>query len=98
MSQFQALRRNPPVITIKEGAREVIFALVSAMCDNKSTLALRKNESGDFRADLISESFSNMQCKHDKIDLEWAADEGNWAEVIKMINTGTRVVQSVRSR
>jgi len=98
MSQFHALRKNPPVIKIKDGVREVIFTLISAMCDNKSTLAFKKDASGDFKANLLGEAFGNIQAKHDKIDMEWAADEGNWKSVIKMINTGTSQVGSVRQR
>jgi len=98
MSQYQTLVRKPPVITIKKKSREVIFTLISAMCDNKSTLSFKKNADGDFKANLLGQAFSNIQAKHDKIDMEWTADEGNWQEVIKMINTGTSLVGSVRAR
>jgi hypothetical protein len=98
MSQYRTLVYTPPAITIKENAREVIFTLISAMCDNKSTLAFRKNADGDFKARLLGEAFGNIQCKHDKIDIEWTADEGKWQEVIEMINTGTSRVGSARSR
>jgi len=30
--------------------------------------------------------------------LEWAADEGNFARVFEMINSGFQVVEKVRSR
>jgi hypothetical protein len=31
-------------------------------------------------------------------EIEWKADEENWNEVIKMINTGTSRIESVISR
>jgi hypothetical protein len=34
MSKFIELRQNAPKLTIKEGAREVIFKTISCMCDN----------------------------------------------------------------
>jgi hypothetical protein len=34
MSKFIELRQNTPKLTIKEGAREVIFKTISCMCDN----------------------------------------------------------------
>jgi hypothetical protein len=42
MSKFIELRQNTPKLTIKEGAREVIFKTISCMCDNVGHLDLRK--------------------------------------------------------
>jgi hypothetical protein len=45
MSKFKQLRLNAPKLTIKEGAREVIFKTVSCMCDNVgSYYRFKKNE------------------------------------------------------
>jgi hypothetical protein len=68
MSKFRELRLNTPKLTIKEGAREVIFKTVSCMCDNVGHLRL------------------------------WTSDHEGWDEVIKMINSGTSVIESVISR
>ena len=97
MTQYQKLLQCPPTLTIKENAREVVFTLISAMCDNESTLVFAKKD-GDFKANLLGQCFGNLQTDHDKIDLEWTADDGNWEDVIQMINTGTSRVSSVRSR
>jgi hypothetical protein len=36
--------------------------------------------------------------KHEKHEIEWTADEEGWDKVIKMINSGTEVIESVISR
>ena len=48
MSKYRELRLNQPKLTIKEGAREVIFKVVSCMCDNVYHLTLKKDNNGDF--------------------------------------------------
>jgi hypothetical protein len=69
MSKYRELRMNQPKLTIKEGAREVIFKTVS-----------------------------NWQMKHPKHEIEWEADENMWGGVIAMINSGTEVIEEVKSR
>ena len=49
MSKFIELRQNTPKLTIKEGAREVIFKTISCMCDNVGHLRFKKNSEGDFK-------------------------------------------------
>jgi hypothetical protein len=44
MSKFIELRQNAPKLTIKEGAREVIFKTISCMCDNVHHITFKKNE------------------------------------------------------
>jgi hypothetical protein len=36
--------------------------------------------------------------KHPKHDVEWEADSENWDKVIEMINSGTALIESVKSR
>jgi hypothetical protein len=36
--------------------------------------------------------------KNEKHEIEWAADEEGWDEVIRMINSGTAAIESVISR
>ncbi len=98
MSKYQDLHRNPPKLEIKKGAKEVLFTTISCMCDNKHTIQFKKNEEGEFRVNGRGSSMSNWQMKYDTMDLTWAADEGNWDEVIKMINTGTSQISEVRAR
>jgi hypothetical protein len=98
MSKFRELRLNAPKLTIKEGAREVIFKTISCMCDNVGHLRFTQNEKGYFKMNGNGFSISNWQMKHEKHEIEWTADEEGWDEVIKMINSGTSVIESVVSR
>jgi hypothetical protein len=98
MSKYVELRRNPPKLTIKSGAREVIFKTVSCMCDNVGYLRFKKNSDGDFKLDGMGFAVSNWQMKHPTHEIEWEADENEWGGVIAMINSGTEVIESVSSR
>ena len=97
-SIFQTLLRNPPKLTVVKDAREVIINLRSCMCDNRSKITFKKNEEGDFKINTHSDAYSNFQIKYDRDTLEWAADEGDWEKVFKMINTGVELCEEVKSR
>lgn len=98
MSKFRTLHFTPPKLEVKKGAREVIFTTISCMCDNVHTLRFKKNDEGDFKLSGGGFALSNWQMKHSVHDIEWAADEENWDEVINMINTGTSRIEKVKSR
>ena len=98
MSKYQELRMNQPKLTIKEGAREVIFKTISCMCDNVHYLRFKKNSDGDFKMDGMGFHTSNWQMKHPKHEIEWEADANEWGGVIAMINSGTEAIESVISR
>lgn len=98
MSKYQELRQNPPKLTIKKEAKEVIFKTVSCMCDNIHYLRFKKNDNGEFKIDGMGYAVSNWQMKHPKHEIEWEADENMWGGVIAMINSGTSVIESVKSR
>jgi hypothetical protein len=98
MDKYQELRMNPPKLSIKGGAREVIFKTISCMCDNVGYLRFKKNDEGDFKLDGKGNSISNWQMKNPQHEIEWTADEEGWDEVISMINSGTTKVESVVSR
>ena len=98
MSKYRELRLNAPKLTIKEGAREVIFKIVSCMCDNVYYITFKKNSDGDFKMDGGRFALSNFQFKHPKHEIEWEADENMWGGVIAMINSGTKIIESVTSR
>lgn len=98
MSKYRELMSSPPKLTIKEGAREVIFKTVSCMCDNVHYITFRKNDNGDFKMSGGGFSLSNWQMKHPIHDIEWEADDNNWEGVIEMINSGTELIESVKSR
>jgi len=98
MSKYSQLLSNPPQLSIKENTKEVIFTTISAMCDNIGYLRFKKNSEGEFKIDGMGRAISNWQMKYSKHEIEWKADEENWNEVIKMINTGTSRIESVISR
>jgi hypothetical protein len=98
MSKFSELRQNKPKLTIKEGAREVIFKTISCMCDNVGYLRFKRTEEGDLKMSGNGYSLSNWQFKFQVHEIEWAADGGEWDEVINMINSGTSVIEEVKSR
>jgi len=101
---YQKLRQTPPIIEVKKlkDKKEIIFTMVSCMCNNISYIRLKKNEQGEFRLNAYSGSygysFSNFQMKHTQHEIEWAADENKWGDVIRMINSGTSVIGEFISR
>jgi hypothetical protein len=103
MSKFRQLHFNPPVLNVKKDANVVIFNMVSCMCDNKSQIKFKKNSDVDFsmRATLPSGmgySLRNYQMEHSVTDIVWEAEDSNWDKVIKMINSGTARIESVKSK
>lgn len=98
MSKYVSLRHNPPKLTVKKNARELVITTISCMCDNVHYLKLKKNAEGDFKLDTIKFALSNWQMKYPKHKIEWAADEGKWNEVFAMINSGTEAISEVESR
>jgi hypothetical protein len=68
------------------------------LCDKIHYLSFNKNDSGDFKMSGNGFSLSNWLMKHPKHDIEWEADGGDWDRVIEMINSGTEVIESVKSR
>jgi hypothetical protein len=97
-SKYRELVNNKPKLNIKKNAREVIFKTVASMCDNVHYISFKKNSEGDFIMSGGISSLSNWQFKHTVSEIEWVADDENWEEVVDMINSGTAVVESVRSR
>lgn len=83
--------------SIKVDAREVIFSTPDSM-GNERFLQFKKNENGDFVLRGKGHSLSNWQFKHAIHEIKWKADEQDWAEVVRMINTGIHKVASVVSR
>lgn len=99
MSKYQELLNNPPHIELPEKtAREVVIKVVSCMCDNRYTFTFKRNADGDFKMGTGGFAYSNFQFRTDKDDMEWEADDNNWAEVFFMINKGTVKIEKVKSR
>jgi len=105
MKKYQELLQNPPRVrsSIKKNAKEVIFYVVSCMCDNKHTLKFRKNDDDEFKMSGMGQALSNFQFGYKEggikpFEIEWEADNGNWTDVIEMINSGTSKIEKVISR
>ena len=96
--KYWELRENPPTLDIKKGAYEVEFKTVSVMCDNVNYLTFKRDKAlnEDFRMSGNGFALSNWQFKYTDSDIKWAADNEDWYEVIRMINTGTAAI--VKSR
>ena len=82
-------------MTVKENARSS-YHNYFLYCDNENKLTLKKNSEGDFKIYTHGKSFNNYQIEVSKDDIEWTADDGNWQDVIDMINTGTSLVQNIK--
>jgi hypothetical protein len=95
---YRELRQNPPSLTIKEGAKEIIITTISAMCDNVEPLRIKKNADGEFKMSGMGYALSNWQMKSPIYEIEWMADEGEWDEVLRMINSGTSAIEKIMSR
>jgi hypothetical protein len=98
MSKYVELRNNQPKLTIKEGAKEVIFKTVASMCDNVHYITFKKNSEGEFKMNGNGFALSNWGMKHKPFEIEWEADENMWGGVIAMVNSGHEVIESVMSR
>jgi len=95
---YRELRQNPPKLSIKENARELVITTVSCMCDNIHYMNLKKNSDGDFKLDTVGFALSNWQMKYPKHEIEWEADANNWDTVFDMINSGVELIAEVKSR
>tara|TARA_R110000751_G_scaffold94798_5_gene185076 strand:- start:2746 stop:3042 length:297 start_codon:yes stop_codon:yes gene_type:complete len=98
MTKYRELLKNPPKLEVKENSREIKIDLVSCMCDNRYRWTIKKNEDGDYKIFTHGFAYSNWQIKHQIDDIEWVADEGNWIEVFRMINSGTSKIENIKSR
>lgn len=83
---------------IKKNTRELKIHIVGSMCDNKYILSLKKNNDGEFKMSGGRFSLSNFGFKSPVYEIEWAADEGNWREVIDIINSGYQRIDKIVSR
>ena len=106
MSEYKRIQKLNKLVCFQEqleeqivqNPKEVIFHTVASMCDNKHMFRFKKNASGEFKLSCNGFAYSNFGIKGDKYELEWAADEGDFFDVIKMINSGYQLVERVVSR
>lgn len=97
-SKYSSLKNQPPILSVKDGAREVIITTISCMCDNRHYLTLKKNNDGDFKLYGNRRCIGNWQMSYPAHEIEWTADEGKWSTVFDMINSGTSAISEVKSR
>jgi hypothetical protein len=83
---------------IKKNAKELKIHIVGSMCDNKYILSLKKNKDGEFRMSGGSWALSSFGFASPVYEIEWAADEGNWIDVINIINSGYQRIDKIVSR
>ena len=93
--QYESFLANECIV---ENPKEVIFHTVASMCDNKHMFKFKKDANGEFKLSCNGFAYSNFGIKNDKYELEWAADEGDFFDVIQMINSGYQLVERVVSR
>ena len=101
---YSKLYQNPPKLEIVKDPKMVIFEMVSCMCDNRSILKFTKREDGEYsfnspgRNGSFGNSLSNFQFEFPIHEIVWEAAEQNWKGVIRMINSGTSQIESVKSK
>ena len=94
MSIYQSLLHNPPKLVFVTNSRQVIFNLVSCMCDNKHTIAYDLDKDN-----LSGYSLSNLQLLVMLLEQALAEDDAEaFAKSVSLINTGTSKVASVQFR
>ena len=106
MSEYQRIQKLNKLVCFQEqleeqivqNPREVIFHTVARMCDNKHMFRFKKNASGEFKLSCNGFAYSNFGISNNKYELEWAADDDRFFNVIQMINSGYQVVEKVVSR
>tara|TARA_R100000315_G_C5134658_1_gene76941 strand:- start:47 stop:367 length:321 start_codon:yes stop_codon:yes gene_type:complete len=106
MSEYKRIQKLNKLVCFQEqleeqivqNPKEVIFHTVASMCDNKHMFKFKKDASGEFKLSCNGFAYSNFGIKGDKYELEWAADEGDFFDVIQMINSGYQLVEKVVSR
>ena len=106
MSRYMELRNNPADPTVGDLKKDmdiVILEMVSVMCDNVAYLKIKKNDEDTVRINHYNDhcalSFSNLQAEPNAQEMmRWAMMDNNLKEMIRIANSGTSVVASVKVR
>ena len=113
MSKYREIRQNPPALKVVDNPSRVTFKMIDAMCDNRSEINFVKTKDfWKVRAVLPSgmgNSLSNYQFGRGSYapkntlrvtaqDLCWMAEDGEWDEIIKVVNSGVSVIELIRSK
>jgi hypothetical protein len=97
MSKYEELRVNPVKNTITGSPVKVLISFVSVMCDNKSQMVFDIDKSG-YKLSTCGNAFSNWNLDCSREDVVWEAEIGSWNKVVKMLNSGTSAIESIRVR
>ncbi len=100
---YRTLRQAPPKLEVAKNPTRVSFKMVSCMCDNRSEIKFVKTN--DFwkvwsvNASGMGNALSNYGFGGGATsdDLCWLAMEGEWDDIVKIINSGTSAIEVVRS-
>jgi hypothetical protein len=99
MNKYRTLISTPPKLEVRSAPKEVVFYVISAMCDNDYTITFTRNDDKSYNVSGGRFSLRNFSMQGDwEQDLRWLAQDGEWQEVIAVINTGNIVVERVRCR
>ena len=111
MSKYREIRQNPPALKVVDNPSRVTMKMVSCMCDNRSEIKFLKTENfwrvWAVLPSGMGNSLSNYQfgCgatgggfKATAEDLCWMAEDGEWDEIIKVVNSGVSVIELIRSK
>ena len=106
MSRYTELRGRPVDPTkadLKKDLKVVLLEMVSVMCDNVGYLKIT-NE-GDEKVtikhynDHVALAFSNLQAEANAQEMiRWAMLDNNLKEIIRLANSGTSVIGSIKIR
>ena len=101
-SIYQTLRPVPPVpdsLQVNNNYSELLFELVSCMCDNISYIRFKEID-GQVKISHFNNhcslALSNLQLACTRVDLEWAFED--ISRLIRLISTGTSRIKSVTGR
>ena len=98
MTKYNNILRNRPIHTVKDNPTKVVIKLISSMSDNSHTFTFLKREDNTFSLSTHGHSFKNFGItRFSKEKLEIEATEGYWFYIFTMIETGTSLIESVKS-
>ncbi len=107
MSKYQKLLAMPFAPTKDQEKKfkdfkQAIFTMVSCMCDNTDYVRLTMGDGMvkiSHYSDHCALSLSNLQMQSGaKDDIDWYATDGELDKVLRLLNSGTSKVESMRIR
>lgn len=105
MSRYVELRRRPVDPTkadLKKDLTVVLLEMVSVMCDNVSYIKIENSSdrvSIRHYSDNCALSFSNLQAEPGAQEMmRWAMMDNDLKEIVRIANSGTEVVSSIKIR